>query len=66
VGKRSAKFLGSQMWRKRDVTIERATLSGRPALRATDVPSKISVTRLEEMGEPYLLRELSHRVHQFE
>jgi hypothetical protein len=64
VGKRSAKFLGSKMWRKRDVSVQHTTLSGVPALRAVDMPTGISRTAAED--EPTILRNLAHRVHQFE
>lgn len=66
MGKRSAKFLGSQMWRNRDVRVERTALATREAIRVTDLISHISVTVPSTQGEAAALKQLAHRVHQFE
>lgn len=62
MGKRSAKFLGSPMWRSRDVSVEHLENN---RIRVTDQVSKISIISTVE-SEDTLLRRLSHRVHQFE
>jgi hypothetical protein len=66
VGKRSARFLGSQMWRNRDVSLSQNA----DKLTARDKVSGITVTRSAEQSDviavSYLLQELAHRVHQFE
>jgi hypothetical protein len=66
VKRRSAKFLGSAAWRSRDVSRYVTTLQGDPAVTFTDVQSGISTTVRLTYGEDRALRELAHRVHQFE
>ena len=64
--RRSAKFLGSEMWRNRDVSRSETLLQGDPAVRFTDRPTNSSIVARPAYGEARMLRELAHRVYQFE